>query len=147
MGSSGGGGLRQPLTSLQDAVFWAGVFGALGAAQPAGIQAAAAPKVVHHIPLRQVGQLCPNTEMAILTLELNIEDTNSQLTTLLSNTMVVSEKELIETWQTDIKEASRFLAIDSRSKRDVISWLASITGLFNYLKICLLYTSPSPRDS
>ena len=119
MGGGSGGGLRQPLSSLQDVVFWASVFGALGAAQPAGIQAT--PKVVHHIPLRQVGQLCPNTEMAILTLELNIENTNSLLTQLLSNTMVASEKELIDTWQTDIKEASRFLAIDSRSKRDVLS--------------------------
>ena len=43
--------------------------------------------------------------------------------------------ELIQNWQTDIREATKFLRLSNRPKRNILAWIASITGLFNNLRI------------
>ena len=88
-----------------------------------------------HIPLRKVGTLCINAENAILTLNLDLSKITNTLASMLTNTKVEDEIDLIETWLKDISEATNFLHYQQRERRDVISWLASVTGLYNYLKL------------
>ena len=139
VGGVGRGRIRGQSNSpanLQDAVFWAGVLSAISTPASAGVQETRADiSLKQHTPLRQVGTLCTNAETAILTFELNIADTLTHLESMRAKTNETQEKDLINSWVTDIKEATNFLTFTNRNKRDVISWIASIAGLYNQLSI------------
>ena len=87
------------------------------------------------VPFQRVGELRINADTAILTLQLDITNILSKTTNLLNGTDDPEERETLLTWQNDLKEATKFLSFTSRNKRDLMAWIASITGLFNHFRI------------
>ena len=87
------------------------------------------------VPFQRVGELRINADTAILTLQLDISNILSTTTNLLNMTDDQKERDILHTWRSDLIEATRFLSFDNRNKRDLISWVASIAGLFNHFRI------------
>ena len=120
--------------TLPYAIIWASLWSAVGADQTPRVQAEARD-LTNHAWLKKVGQLTTHTEIATLTLEINITNIVQLLTRTLKQQRGRSEHRIVEKWIEEIKDSSIFLQEQGREKRDILTWLASITGLFNHLHI------------
>ena len=98
-------------------------------------RAETAEDLTNHAWLRKVGQLATNTDLATLTLSVNLTRIVQLLTDTQKHHKGDSEYNILEKWLEDLEDSSEFLSNQKKNKRDVLTWIASITGLFNNLHI------------
>ena len=121
-----------PFGSLRHALFWASLLSTFGSTTPTGIQA---PQTVNHVPFQQVGHISPFAQTALLSFHIDVTNIKFALLNLLNSTTEPEERKIITGWQHTISEKLHFLSTTTRPRRSILTWIASITGLFNHLRI------------
>ena len=98
-------------------------------------RAETAGDLTNHAWLRKVGDLATNTDLALLTLSINMTNIIHLLTQTQAHHKGDSEYRIIERWLEDIEDSTTYLDNQTKNKRGILSWIASITGLYNNLHI------------